>query len=387
MKVRKALSVCLFEMKRSLSKPSAYIIMIVMPIIFTLLFGSIFGQDSSQAIAISVVDKDNSHLSKSIISRLHQDATLKVKESSNKKATELFKNHKIDGIITIEKGFQDKITAGGNPTLSFQHQPGASSSIFVKQSLNQEMERMKLQVVSALEWSKASNNINWKEMFDKISNSKDGTGELTKIVSPNDKKKTLSGMSYSSAGFSIMFVMFMMMSVTGVIIEAKNSGVWSRLLTTSITKFQLLLGYLLAFFLIGWVQFAILMTFSSFVFHVEWGNIIGLIVLISALLLCVVGLGLAIATIVKTTEQQTAIGSLIIVSTCMLGGVYWPLSVVPNIMQKIANFVPQSWAMKGFTGLIAEGGTLPDILQPVTILLGFAVVFLSFGLFRVRTSS
>jgi len=380
----KALSVCFFEMKRTLSKPSAYILMLVMPIIFTLLFGSIFGKDSSQALTLAIVDKDKSHVSEALIDRLHQDSTLQVKENSTKKSTELLKNKKIDGVITIEKGFQDQLANSQNPKISFQHQPGSPSTIIVNQSLNQEMKRMKLQVISAVEWSKSSKETNWSVMFDKISKSEGKMNNYTTIVSADDAKKTLSGISYSSAGFSIMFVMFMMMSVTGVIIEAKNSGVWSRLLTTSITKFELLLGYLLAFFLIGWVQFAILMAFSSIIFHVVWGNIIGLIVLISALLLCVVGLGLAIASIVKTTEQQTAIGSLIIVSTCMLGGVYWPLSIVPRVMQKIANFVPQSWAMKGFTNLIADGGALPDILQPVTILLAFAVVFLSIGLLRVR---
>ncbi|WP_158176245.1 ABC transporter permease [Heyndrickxia camelliae] len=380
----KAISVCLFEMKRTLSKPSAYILMLVMPIIFTLLFGSIFGNASSQTLTLAVVDKDKSHLSEALINRLHQDSTLKLKESNERTSNELLKNHKLDGVITIEQGFQEQLASSLSPKIYFQHQPGSPSTSMVKQSLNQEINRMKLQVIAAVEWSKSSKDIDWSSMFDKISKSEGQTNKYTTVVSANNQKKTLSGLSYSSAGFSIMFVMFMMMSVTGVIIEAKNTGVWSRLLTTSITKSELLLGYLLSFFLIGWVQFAILMVFSSIVFHVVWGNIVGLIVLISALLLCVVGLGLAIASMVKTTEQQTAIGSLIIVSTCMLGGVYWPLSVVPTIMQKIANFVPQSWAMKGFTNLIADGGALPDILQPVTILLAFAAVFLSFGLLRVR---
>ncbi|MBS4172978.1 ABC transporter permease [Bacillus sp. FJAT-49736] len=383
--MRKALSVCFFEIKRTLSKPSAFILMLALPIIFTLIFGSVFGNSSSQAFTLAIVDKDKSHVSAVLINRLKQDQTLKVKRNDAKKSAELLKAHNIDGIVTIQKGFQEELATTQNPNVVFQYQPGSPSNTIIKQSLNQEIKRIKLQEMSAIEWGKASNN-NWLAMFDTISSSERRTNELTKIVTLNDSAKSLSGVSYSSAGFSIMFVMIMMMSVTGVIIEAKNTGVWSRLLTTSITKFQLLFGYLLAFFLIGWIQFGILMTFSSIVFHVEWGNILGLAALVSSLLLCVVGLGLAIASIVKTTEQQTAIGSLIIVSTCMLGGVYWPLNIVPDIMQKIANFVPQSWAMKGFTSLIVEGGALPDILTPISILLIFAVAFLSFGLSRVRVS-
>ncbi|MGZ4135825.1 MAG: ABC transporter permease, partial [Tumebacillaceae bacterium] len=140
----------------------------------------------------------------------------------------------------------------------------------------------------------------------------------------------------------------------------------------------------LSFFLIGWIQFAILMVLSSLLFHVAWGNLTGLIVLVSALLLAVVGLGMFLAGLVKTTEQQSAIGSIIIVSTCMLGGVYWPLDIVSDTMRGIAQFVPQFWAMQGFTELVARGGGVADILGPVAVLLGFAAVFLVAGLSRVR---
>ena len=91
------------------------------------------------------------------------------------------------------------------------------------------------------------------------------------------------------------------------------------------------------------------------------------------------GLGLAIAGFVRSSEQQAAIGNLSTVSTCMLGGVYWPLEVVPSFMQKIAEFVPQTLAMRGFAELIARGGGVADILGLVAILLGFAVVFLARG--------
>jgi ABC-2 type transport system permease protein len=73
-----------------------------------------------------------------------------------------------------------------------------------------------------------------------------------------------------------------------------------------------------------------------------------------------------------------------VASTCMMGGVYWPLDIVPKVMQRMAQFVPQKWAMDGFTEIIARGGSLSDIILPVTILLGFAVVFIGVGLSRIK---
>lgn len=203
-------------------------------------------------------------------------------------------------------------------------------------------------------------------------------------ITKNTGKQEMGNMSARSAGSSIMFVMIMMMSVTGVLLEARKTGVWSRLLSTPTSKFEIAAGYFLAFFLIGWIQFGTLMAATSLMFGVNWGNLAGITVLVSALLLCVVGLGLFISGFVKTADQQSMLGSIIITATCMLGGVFWPLNIVPVFMQKMADFVPQTWAMRGFTELMARGGTVTDIIGPVGVLLAFSVLFLVVGMTRIR---
>lgn len=82
--------------------------------------------------------------------------------------------------------------------------------------------------------------------------------------------------------------------------------------------------------------------------------------------------------------KQMLLGIIIISPTCMLGGVYWPIELVPDIMQKIALFAPQYWAMEGFKTVMTSGGTLLDVLDSVGILLGFAAIFMTVGISRVR---
>lgn len=68
----------------------------------------------------------------------------------------------------------------------------------------------------------------------------------------------------------------------------------------------------------------------------------------------------------------------------MISGLYWPIEIEPEFMQKIANFVPQTWAMRGFTELIARGGALADITGYIGVLLLFAGIFFVIGLTRIR---
>ncbi|MDW0118663.1 ABC transporter permease [Sporosarcina thermotolerans] len=383
--MKKILTICLFEIKRTFKKKSSIVLMLGMPLLFTFLFGSVFGKDADITFRIALVDEERSELSTGIIQKLMLDEMISYELVASGEAEELLANKEVQGIVTLEKGIAHKLRNDEQP-ISFQPSPNMATAPLVKQQVNQAMQAIDIYVAASQVGSSYFNK-SWESIYEKL-NQNEGMIQAWTEQRTNDgsSKNPMMGISYSSAGFSIMFVMIMMLSMTGTLIEAKQDGIWSRLFTTPVTRFQVLLGYFLSFFIVGWIQFFLLIALSSAMFDVDWGSPAALLLLITSLLLCVVGLGMAIASFVKTVEQQNAIGTFVIISTCMLGGVYWPISMVPDIMQKIANFVPQTWAMEGFTMLIAEGGNVGDIIMPTIILLGFAVAFLSVGLSRMKVA-
>ncbi|MEH7181058.1 ABC transporter permease [Neobacillus vireti] len=149
----------------------------------------------------------------------------------------------------------------------------------------------------------------------------------------------------------------------------------NRLMTTPAKKFRIVFGYLIAYFLMGWIQFAVLMAAMNILFDTQWGNLTYLIPFASLVIVCVVGFGLMIAGVVKTKQQAGAIGAVLVVSTCMLGGVYWSIELVPEFMQKIALAVPQSWAMSGFKEIISGSLHFTTLLMDTLALVGFTAVF------------
>lgn len=176
-------------------------------------------------------------------------------------------------------------------------------------------------------------------------------------------------------GFAIMFMMFGLTGAASTILDERIGGTWSRLMVTPAKRFQIVLGYLFAYFLMGWIQFAVLMAASKMMFDTDWGKLIYLLPFASLVILCVVGFGLMIAGIVKTKQQAGAIGAVLVVSTCMLGGVYWSIELVPEFMQKISLAVPQSWAMSGFKEIISGSLHFNTLLIDTLALLGFTSLF------------
>ncbi|MEC5239623.1 ABC transporter permease [Bacillus sp. FSL R9-9530] len=379
--MKKVWALCWLELKQILIKPQSYILMFGMPIIFTLIFGGLLGGSGNEKVNISLVDKDGSVLSGKYYEEIKKSDLISIEKVTYREGTQRIEDKKSSGIIIIQKDFQKSMLDGKVENIQFQASADFTGGTSVEQVLASALKKMEIEVSAARDFEKKSNT-SWETMYETIYTKIDPVSIQKELILHDDQK--LNNVTGRAAGFSILFVMIVMLSATGTILKARQLGVWSRLLGAPVSKVQILAGYILSFFLIGWIQFGVLMILTHSLFDVQWGNLLGVITLVSVLLLTVIGLALLLASIVKTTEQQSALGNIVVISTCMIGGLYWPIEIEPSWMQTAANFVPQTWAMRGFTELIVRGGTLADIGGYIGILILFAGVFFVIGLTRIR---
>ncbi|TCJ77450.1 UNVERIFIED_ORG: ABC-2 type transport system permease protein [Bacillus cereus] len=379
--MKKVWALCWLELKQILIKPQSYILMFGMPIIFTLIFGGLLGGSGNTKVNVSLVDEDGSVLSSKYYEDIKKSDLISIEKVTYKKGKQKVENKKSSGIVIIPKDFQKSMLDGRIESIQFQASADFTGGTSVEQVLASALKKMEIEVSAARDFEKKSNT-SWETMYKEIYTKVEPVSIQKDSISHDAQK--LNDVTGRAAGFSILFVMIVMLSATGTILKARQLGVWSRLLEAPVSKVQILTGYILSFFLIGWIQFGVLMILTHSLFDVQWGNLLGVIILVSVLLLAVIGLALLLASIVKTTEQQSALGNIVVISTCMIGGLYWPIEIEPAWMQTAANFVPQTWAMRGFTELIVRGGTLADIGGYIGILILFAGVFFIISLTRIR---
>ncbi|WP_002151359.1 ABC transporter permease [Bacillus cereus] len=379
--MKKVWALCWLELKQILIKPQSYILMFGMPIIFTLIFGGLLGGSGNEKVNVSLVDKDGSVLSGKYYEEIKKSDLISIEKVTYREGTQRIEDKKSSGIIIIPKDFQKSMLDGKVENIQFQASADFTGETSVEQVLASALKKMEIEVSAARDFEKKSNT-SWETMYETIYTKIDPVSIQKESILHDDQK--LNNVTGRATGFSILFVMIVMLSATGTILKARQIGVWSRLLGAPVSKVQILTGYILSFFLIGWIQFGVLMILTHSLFDVQWGNLLGVIILVSVLLLAIIGLALLLASIVKTTEQQSALGNIVVISTCMISGLYWPVEIEPAWMQAAANFVPQTWAMRGFTELIVRGGTLADIGGYIGILILFAGVFFVIGLTRIR---
>ena len=189
-----------------------------------------------------------------------------------------------------------------------------------------------------------------------------------------------TGFGQSVPGIGAMQVMFTVLTGLEILVRERKQWTLQRLTAMPLRRAEILGGKILMYFVLGMIQYSILLVVGIFV-GVNYGSsFFALILLVSAFVLCVTALTFAVATRVRTEEQANSFGNLLAISLAPLGGAWWPLDIVPDFMKVIGHISPVAWVMDGFKDLIFYGGGLVDILPEVAVLLAIAAVLFVIGI-------
>ncbi|QKY71081.1 ABC transporter permease [Lentibacillus sp. CBA3610] len=174
-------------------------------------------------------------------------------------------------------------------------------------------------------------------------------------------------------GYTIMFVFFIMISMTESFIKNRNIGMVARIASTPLSPYLFLLGKWMSYMYIVIIQIVILLLFGKAVYDIPLEQPVHLLVLSVFLTFMVTGLGLALAVMVKTNNMGIALTQVIALGGAVLGGLWMPIDMMPDILQTISAFLPQYWAHQAFQDAMAGTLQLPELLQPSLVLLGFGL--------------
>jgi len=195
---------------------------------------------------------------------------------------------------------------------------------------------------------------------------------------------SVGGFGQSIPGIGSMFVLFAVLGGMALMIEDKRQWTMQRLASMPVTRSQLLGGKILGRFTLGMLQYLIIFAVGVIVGQSFGRDPLALILIMLAFALCVTALSFALGSFVKDETQAAGLTNLLGISLAALGGAWWSLEVVPELMRTVGHISPVAWAMDGYTSLIFENGDLGTVYPSILILLGAAAVFFVFGVRRFR---
>lgn len=195
---------------------------------------------------------------------------------------------------------------------------------------------------------------------------------------------SVGGFGQSIPGIGSMFVLFAVLGGMALMIEDKRQWTMQRLASMPVTRSQLLGGKILGRFTLGMLQYLIIFAIGVVVGQSYGRDPLALILIMLSFALCVTALSFALGSFVKDETQAAGLTNLLGISLAALGGAWWSLELVPELMRTVGHISPVAWAMDGYTSLIFENGDLGTVYPSILILLGAAAVFFVFGVRRFR---
>lgn len=169
---------------------------------------------------------------------------------------------------------------------------------------------------------------------------------------------------------SITMTLIGMLLTALVIAREWERGTMEALLTTKISKLELILGKYIPYFILGMCSMALNVFMIIFVFQVPFrGNLLVLAMFSALFLFAAMGQGLLISTILKNqfTASQAALFAGFL-PAMMLSGLVFPINSMPVFMQWLSMIIPSRYFVACMQSEFMAG-TVPEIVVPNSIFL------------------
>ncbi|MDO8716124.1 MAG: ABC transporter permease [Dehalococcoidales bacterium] len=164
--------------------------------------------------------------------------------------------------------------------------------------------------------------------------------------------------------------------LTGIsFLRERSQGTMERLMASPVSRLDIVVGYLLGFFVFALTQTLIVLLFTIYVLHVQYTGDLWQIFIFQVIIIAgAVNLGIFISAFARNEFQMVQFIPLIILPQVFLAGLLWPVEQMPNYLQWVARFLPLTYAVAGLRDIMLNGKSLFDVTFELAVLVAFAIV-------------
>jgi ABC-2 type transport system permease protein len=170
----------------------------------------------------------------------------------------------------------------------------------------------------------------------------------------------------------VILTMTMVMFTSAAIVREREQGNMEFLITTPVRPMELMLGKILPYVLVGFIQVSIILTAGHVLFDLPIRGGLDSMALASMLfILASLTLGLVISTIAKTQLQSMQLTIFILLPSILLSGFMFPYEAMPEAAQWIAEALPATHFMRMSRAIVLRDAQVLDLGFDALWLLGF----------------
>ncbi len=318
------------------------------PLIFVVLFGSIFSGGNNQR-SIGFADLDGSAASAQLESAFGSIDSVKLVDGSEDDLVARMKKGEISAVIVVPKGYADTVTAKAAPAqVRVYTDPSQSSADGATRQLVGF-------VLSAVNQASTGQPPAVEPDFQPIQ-----TNDLTFI-------------SYLVPSILGMSLMQLGVFASIPLVADRQKLILKRLQATPLRRWQLVGSNVLMRLLIAIFQTAIIVGVGSALYHVQIAGswlLIGALILLGSL--AFIALGYVIASFAETEDAANGMTSAVQFPLMFLSGTFFPIDQMPDALRTVARALPLTYLGDGLRQVMVDGTPF----APLWVCFAFLAVWL-----------
>jgi ABC-2 type transport system permease protein len=177
-----------------------------------------------------------------------------------------------------------------------------------------------------------------------------------------------------------------MVMITGLAItREREHGTMENLLSMPTRPLEVLIGKIIPYIFVGYVQVSLILIASYFLFHVPMVGNLGLLLVVALVFIAAnLAMGITFSTVAKNQLQAMQMSFFFFLPSLLLSGFMFPFRGMPQWAQAVGELFPLTHFLRIVRGILLKGNGLEDVALQLWQIALFTAVALTIGVKRYR---
>lgn len=368
-RLRRVRSLAIKESRQIVRDPSSILIAFVLPLILLVLFGYGVSLDLNN-IRVGIVNEGRSAEAERLLHAFEGSPGFQVFPSHDRRDLQpLLVGGRLNAVLILPPDFSERLKGGDKtPMQAIIRASDANTAELTRNSIERTWQIWRRQEALS-----------------------HGRGEPERLISAEPRvwfnEAVESRAMLLPGSIAVIMTLIGAMLTSLVVAREWERGTMEALLSTPVTRGDLLLGKFLPYFALGMTAMALVTGVSILVMDVPFRGSFWLLGLISALFLSfALGLGLFISSAARNQFTATLVALIVgFLPSFLLSGLVFPIDSMPWPLPWLTYLLAPRYFVACLRTLFLAGDIWPVILPNSLILALFAAVFLALSLKKTRT--
>ena len=340
------------------------------PMVQLILFGYAINSDPKH-LPTAIYSADNSVFSRTIVQAMrNSDYFNIVREPKNEaEINTLLAQNTVQFAVTIPIDFSRKLLRGEKPDLLLEADATDPTAVGYAIAAMNTLTPVVLN----------------RDLKGPLSKLQAGSAPFNLVVQQHYNPENITQYNIVPGLMGVMLTMTMVMVTALAITRERERGTMENLLSTPVRPGEVLIGKIVPYIGVGYVQVTLILLAAKFLFGVPMiGSVPLLLVMVFLFIVANLAVGITFSTIAKNQLQAMQMAFFFFLPSLLLSGYMFPFRGMPQWAQHIGECLPLTHFLRVVRGILLKGNGMAEIAPDLWPIALFLLVMLAIGVKRYR---